>query len=228
MRRVRHDNAGARVTHTERLIRMLAGGRVMRSGDLTAAGVPNTVTCRAAERGLIDRIEDVATGISIGYALPGLATDPVLVRLAATAQRHERAVLCFWSALRLHELTDETEEKYTAAVRPGLSRHATLPWVQLIQWPDENLFRVGIEERTILGQKVLVTDPARTVLDCFRVARFPSGDAHKALRELVLRDDGGDRAVSAVSAYARHLNCYEAVEQVLVTIRSFQCATPMR
>ena len=183
------------MTHSERLVNILSDGGVMRHRDLVAAGVPSVVIARVLERGAIERITDHMSGLEIGYALPGFCgPDGGPPRFAALVEMHPRGVFCMRSALQMHELTDDAQEGHVMALPPGASRRTKREWLKLVQWGDPRMFEVGVQSMEVLGQRVRVTDPARTVLDCFRKRDCPRDDARKALFELVGRQDGGGAA----------------------------------
>lgn len=218
------------MTHAERLVELLRNGEVLRHRDLVAAGIPAVVIKRCLERGVVERVGDDISDLNVGYALPQVPVEgSEHARLAAIAARHPRGVLCLHSALRLHELTDEVLEDQVIAIPSGGWRQTAIEGLRIVQWADRRLFEVGVEQREILGQTVRVTDPARTVLDCFRWRGFPRDDAHKALFELLgRRETGVEAQLLRVYGHAISLECPQVLPEIQAASARFveTCPSP--
>jgi len=171
-------------TKVETLLRLARKGP-LRARDLDEAGIPRTYLSRLCARGLLERID---------RGLYRLADAPAteLGSLAEVAARVPHAVVCLLSALQVHGLTTEAPH----AVWILIDRHARAP---KLSYPKVEVVRAsgaardhGIETRTIEGQTVQLTEPAKTVADCFRYRRRVGLDvAMEALRDYLRMHRGG-------------------------------------
>lgn len=107
--------------------------------------------------------------------------------LAAVTARHSSAVIGLTSALAYHNMTTFLPTAVYLGIESG--RHAPR-WT----WPDIAPFRLsprslpsGIEIVTIEGVSVPITDPARTVVECFyHRDRIASAICVEGLRTAIL------------------------------------------
>jgi predicted transcriptional regulator of viral defense system len=88
--------------------------------------------------------------------------------VALVAKRVPHGVICLVSALSIHEISTQVPHEVWLAVdrkarRPELG---DLP-VRIVRFSAATIDR-GVEHRRIEGVPVAVTNPARTVVDCFR------------------------------------------------------------
>ena len=88
--------------------------------------------------------------------------------LAAAAALVPKGVVCLTSALQFHELTLQMPSTVwmainSAAWRPSFSN----PRVRFVRYSSDTLAS-GIKRHRIDGIDVPVTEPARTIVDCFR------------------------------------------------------------
>jgi predicted transcriptional regulator of viral defense system len=160
-----------------RLLRHIKRHGVVRAKDLRAIGIPSVVLHRAVDRGQIARC---ARGV---YVLPHHAatrhTD-----LATVAARNPKAIVCLVSALDFYGLTTQVPH----AVWIMLQKSARLPAikspaVRSVRASGEAL-TAGVEKHKIEGVIVQITNPAKTVADCFRYRDTVGTDvAVEALRD---------------------------------------------
>jgi len=150
---------------------------VVRPRDVEAIGIPRKYLSRLVERGLAERI---GRGL---YMAADAEWEPHH-SLAAVAARVPHGVVCLLSALLFHELTSELPRETwlaidTTAWRPLLG---PLP-VRVVRFSEAAL-STGVEEHIIEGVPVHVTNPAKTVVDCFRFRHKIGVDvAIEALRD---------------------------------------------
>jgi len=150
---------------------------VVRPRDVEAIGIPRKYLSRLVERGLAERI---GRGL---YMAADAEWEPHH-SLAAVAARVPHGVVCLLSALLFHELTSELPRETwlaidTTAWRPRLG---PLP-VRVVRFSEAAL-STGVEEHIIEGVPVHVTNPAKTVVDCFRFRHKIGVDvAIEALRD---------------------------------------------
>ena len=88
--------------------------------------------------------------------------------LALLALRNPDAVGCLLSALRFHELTNESP----GAVWIAIKSHSRAPQIESLHLKVHYLsgpsFRMGIETHAIAGVPVRIYSAAKTVVDCFK------------------------------------------------------------
>jgi predicted transcriptional regulator of viral defense system len=133
-------------------------GAIVRPCDL---GIPRSQLARLVARGEAER---VARGL---YRLAG-AEPTTHHTVALVAKRVPHGIICLISALSIHEIGTHIPHDLWLAVdrkarKPVLGG---LP-VRIVRFSAATM-RLGIERRLIEGVPVVVTSPARTVVDCFR------------------------------------------------------------
>ena len=187
-------------------------GEFVRMTDFEDADVPRAAVRRALDAGIIEK---VARGVyCLAHGGPEDVTRREVARLAA---RHPSATLCYMTALRFHDLTDNMSAPWHIALR-RTSPVAVDGNVRAVRWSAEEAFTVGIEELTVAGVRVRITSAARTVADMFRQASgFSDEIAHKALASYlrsgrepeeigrIARQLGSPNAASKLAAFSRTL-----------------------
>jgi len=104
--------------------------------------------------------------------------------LAQVCKRIPHGVVCLLSALRFHGLTTQMPAEVWIAIDRKARRPAVgdLP-VRIVRFSGAAL-REGVEEHRIEGITVRVTNPAKTIADCFKYRNKIGLDvALEALRE---------------------------------------------
>jgi len=176
------------------LIRLARQGPV-RARDLDEAGVPRAYLRRLCDRGLLERVD---------RGLYRLVETPITGHstLAEVSKRVPHAIVCLLSALEVHDLTTESPH----AVWLLIDRRARMP---RLAYPKLEVIRAsgparahGVEVRMIDGVEVRLTNPAKTVADCFRFRRHVSLEvALAALRDYLKTRMGSiDELVEAARA----------------------------
>lgn len=154
---------------------------LFRSRDIEAVGMERASLQLLLDRGAVER---VARGVyrKIDAPLSELET------VAAVAARIPDGIVCLLSALRIHEIGTQSPREVWMAIdskarKPSI---ADLP-VRIVRFSGAML-TYGVTTSDVLGQKVRITNAARTVVDCFRYRNKLGMDvALEALRE-VLRE----------------------------------------
>jgi predicted transcriptional regulator of viral defense system len=182
----------ASTTKTDALLRLARRGPV-RARDLDAAAIPRTYLRRLCERGLLEQID---------RGVYRLAESPVteLHSIAQVGKRVPHAIVCLLSALQIHGLTTEVPH----AVWILIDRHARMP---KLSYPKLRVVRAsgeardhGVESRTVEGVLVRLTNPAKTVADCFRYRQHVDLDvALGALRDYLRKHRGRTDALVAAA-----------------------------
>lgn len=149
----------------------------MRASDLAGTGVDRRVLKRLVDRGeLVRRSRGV-------YTTP----DHELTRhtsMAEVCARAPSATVCLISALDFHELTTQIAHAVWIMIdrkaRPPKIDH---PPIEIVYASGESL-TAGVVTHQIEGVRVPITDPAKTVADCFKYRDHVGHDvAIEALRD---------------------------------------------
>jgi predicted transcriptional regulator of viral defense system len=195
----------------------ITAGDIVRSSEFRALGMDDRGILRLADKGLMRKVEDPRGGL-FGWCKPDWFPEDELtqdtLRAVSIARRHPDAVICLGGALRLHELSDDFNAPWSAAVAKGKNRSTKLDGVNLIVWGNPIEFEVGVMTKTLLGYDVKMTDPVRTVLDCITARRSdfsPSVETwQSALQDLISSQDVNE-ITRTLASYAVKLKLDDAV-----------------
>jgi predicted transcriptional regulator of viral defense system len=162
---------------TERVLALARRHGVLRARDLAPHGIPREYLTRLHAQGVLER---PARGM---YVLAEADGDEHQTLIEA-CKRVPHGVVCLLSALRFHGLTTQAPFE----VWLGIDVKARLPKVD---YPPLRIVRfsgpaltAGVEEHVNRGVPVRVTNPARTVVDCFKYRNKVGLDvALEALRD---------------------------------------------
>ena len=184
-------------TQPEQVLALARSRGVLRARDLDPLGIPRTVLRRLVEHGAL-----IQTGRGL-YMRPD-ADITVHHTLVEVAARVPGAVVNLLSALAFHELTDELPHAVWIAIRRG-SQAPRLDAPRLeLTWTAPRFLEVGVTRHRIEGVDVPVTNPARTVADCFKFrSRVGSDVAVAALRDYLARHRDGRDALWEMAAACR-------------------------
>ena len=164
-------------THIDRLVRHAKQHGIVRARDLHTLGIPSMALHRAVARGQIVRR---ARGV---YVMP----DHAITRhtdVAAVAARTPKAIVCLVSALDFHGLTTQVPHAVWIMLQKS-ARHPSItnPAIRVV-WASGKALTTGVEKHEIEGVPVQMTNPAKTVADCFRYRDTVGTDvAVEALRD---------------------------------------------
>lgn len=148
-------------TQQAQLLALAQKRGVVRARDLDRLGIARTILARLVERGALVR---VGRGL---YQHPDadITEHHALVEVAA---RVPESVINLLSALAFHDLTDEQPHKVWIAVKTGTRQpRMDYPPLELTRTAPRFL-DIGVLGHTIEGIPVRITEPARTVADCFK------------------------------------------------------------
>jgi predicted transcriptional regulator of viral defense system len=166
-------------SHKERALEVARQCGIARGRDFDAVGVTRATIQRLRDEGVL---QQVGRGL---YKLADAPTDTG-TSLAEAVRIQPRGVICLLSALQFHELTTQTPhavwmmlgQKDWAPVNPSIT-------LKIVRASGEAL-TAGIEAHSIDGVSVRITDPAKTVADCFKHRNKIGIDvAIQALRDFV-------------------------------------------
>lgn len=156
-------------------------GAFFRPRDVTRLGLTHYQLKRLVAAGQIER---VAPGL---YRIADVdATEMETIAMVASAIPH--AIVCLLSALRVHEIGTQSPHQVWLAIDRKARRPTRLPAkVSIVRFSGQML-TYGVITRPIQGVTVRLTNPARTIVDCFRYRRKIGIDvALEALRDAVRR-----------------------------------------
>ena len=166
-------------TQPDQVLALARSRGVIRPRDLEPLGIPRTVLRRLVDQGALVR---AGRGL---YMSPDADITPhhSLVEVVA---RVPRAVVNLLSALAYHELTDESPHAAWIAIPRG-SQAPRLESPRLeLTWTAPRFLELGVTRHVIEGLDVAITDPARTVVDCFKFrSRVGLDVAIAALRDFL-------------------------------------------
>lgn len=163
---------------------VLALGRklgVLRAGDLAAHAIPRIYLTRLVESGKLERS-------SRGVYVVADAEVTENHSLAEVARRVPHGVVCLLSALQFHDLTTQIPHEVWLAISPK-SRLPKMdyPPLRIVRFPAPALTK-DVTVHTVEGVAVRITDPARTVIDCFAYRNKVGIDvAIEALRDCLAK-----------------------------------------
>lgn len=147
----------------EAKLRALASAHeVLSTGQLLEAGISDQSITRLVDEGILTRVR---RGI-YQHADSPLTEHHDLIQVVKSAPR---AVVVLLSALRFHQLgTQQPHEVWIQL--PAQSRVPKIEWppIRVIRTRVEVLQTKGVVRHALGGVEVPVTNPARTVADCFK------------------------------------------------------------
>ena len=154
-------------------------GAFFRPRDLKALGISFPELQQLVTKGTVEK---VGPGL---YRL--VAVEPnEFETIAMVASAIPTGIVCLLSALRIHNIGTQTPHEVWLALDRKARKPSRPPaQVRIVRFSGAML-TYGVQERSILGVRVRVTSPARTVVDCFRYRNKIGLDvALEALREVV-------------------------------------------
>jgi len=164
-------------TNAEKVLELAREKGILRSRDLTQLGIPRMTLTRLVRTGLLLKL---ARGL---YMHPE-AELTEHHSLAEACKLVPHGVICLLSALRFHGMTTQApHEVWMAIDRKARKPQTDSLALRIVRFPIQAL-RLGIERHEIEGVDVVLTSPARTVVDCFRYRNKVGLDvAVEALRD---------------------------------------------
>ena len=165
------------ISKTDRVLKLVQRMGVVRPKDLASHGIAPVYLRRMCASGLLTQ---AARGL---YTAAG--HEPTAHHtMVGVSKRVPNGIICLLTALRFHGIGTQNPADVWLAVdrkaqRPSV---AGLP-VRVVRFSGAAL-REGVDEHIIEGVKVRVTNPAKTVADCFNYRNKTGLDvALEALRE---------------------------------------------
>jgi predicted transcriptional regulator of viral defense system len=164
---------------TKARLQVAGVGAFFRPRDLLPLGLSFRQLQRFVAEGTVERI---GGGI---YRLAEVEPDE-FETIAMVASAAPDAIVCLLSALRVHAIGTQSPHQVWLAIDRKARIPTRLPAkVRIVRFSGQML-TYGVVTQSMLGVKVRLTNPARTVVDCFRYRNKIGLDvAMEALRDAV-------------------------------------------
>lgn len=154
-------------------------GAFFRPRDVVPLGLTHYQLQRMVAEGHIERV-----GLGLYRLADVEATELETIAMVASAVPH--AIVCLLSALRVHDIGTQSPYKVWLAIDRKARKPRRLPAKASIVRFSGQMLSYGVITQSIQGVRVLITNPARTVVDCFRYRNKVGLDvAMEALRDAV-------------------------------------------
>lgn len=150
------------ITKAQRLIEFVKDRSVLRARELREAGIGSATLAAAVAAGTIER---VSRGI---YRHVDSEWDEN-EHLSEVLARVPQAVVVLISALNFHGIgTHQAHSVYLLLKQNAVKPRITYPPIEIVQSSIPEAFTEGVTVHRLNGIDVPITDPARTVADCFK------------------------------------------------------------
>jgi len=158
-------------------LKLLSARPMMRLKDFAAQGIDPETLARLVRDGIVTRPTRGLYQLAEGSADARRA-------LAEAAALVPKGIICLVSALQFHGLTLQMPSSIWMAIgRTAWRPRIDYPPIRFVRFAGAALTE-GIERHRIEGVAVAITDPARTIVDCFRYrAKVGIDVAMEGLRE---------------------------------------------
>lgn len=154
-------------------------GAFFRPRDVLPLGVSFPQLQRLVAEG---KVEKIAGGV---YRLSEVETSE-FETIAMVATAAPNAIVCLLSALRIHEIGTQSPRQVWLAIDRKARIPSRLPAKVRIVRFSAQMLTYGVVTQSMQGVRVRLTNPARTVVDCFRYRNKIGLDvAMEALRDAV-------------------------------------------
>jgi predicted transcriptional regulator of viral defense system len=148
-------------SHIDRTLDLVRKAGVLRPRDLIKHGIPRQYLLLLERAGKVQR-----SGRGL-YTLAGGDAGENHT-LAEACKRVPHGVICLLSALRLHNLTTQLPHEVWMAVDFKARRpKVDYPPLRIVRFSGAAL-RYGVTDLTIEGVRVSLTNPGKTIADCFK------------------------------------------------------------
>ncbi len=193
----------------DQAVELLEQHGVMRRGELSDAGVHPQTLARLVEDGILLR---VARGL---YKLAD-AEIAAPHTMAEVAKLVPKGVVCLISALQFHELTLQMPSRVWVAIGTKARKPKfEYPAIRVVRFGSRAL-SLGVEMHRIDGVAVPISNPAKTVVDCFRFRRHVGLDVALEGLHSVMRSEKAKPA--EIVHYARETRIWSVLRPYLETV----------
>lgn len=154
-------------------------GAYFRPRDVVPLGISHYRLQRLVAEGRVERV-----GRGLYRLAEAEVTEMETIAMVASAVPH--AIVCLLSALRIHEIGTQSPHQVWLAIDRKARKPQRLPANTRIFRFSGQMLSYGVITRRMQGVEVRLTNPARTVVDCFRYRNKVGLDvAMEALRDAV-------------------------------------------
>lgn len=154
-------------------------GAFFRPRDVLPLGITHYQLQQLVAEGQVERV-----GSGLYRLAAAEATEMETIAMVASAVPH--AIVCLLSALRVHELGTQSPRQVWLAIDRKARMPRRLPAAVRIVRFSGPMLTYGVITQSMQGVRVRLTNPARTVVDCFRYRHKIGLDvAMEALRDAV-------------------------------------------
>ena len=180
--------------------------RLLREERLREAGISSTVISQAVKAGELIRL---SRGV---YHHPEAELDQNL-SLSEVAARAPQAVIVLLSALQFHQIgTQQPRAVWILLKKNAVTPRIDTPAIEVIRSGMPSAFSEGVSVQPLNDIPTRITDPARTVVDCFKYRnRIGLDVCLEALKDIL--DDGVKP--TAVMDYAKALRVSSVIRPYL-------------
>ncbi len=179
-------------------LRRASLGAFFRPCDLESLGITEANLRTLVRRGTVEK---VARGL---YRLVAANTSEHYA-VAATCARVPDAIVCLLTALQIHDIgTRLSPEVWIALPHGRRTPQAATARLRVVRFSGE-LLTTGVEQTRIDGVPTKITNPARTIIDCFRLSSLIDREtalesAREGLRNRCVTSNGLLRMARACGA----------------------------
>ena len=181
----------------------------MRGSELSKAGIHSETLVRMLKENILVRIN---------RGLYQLADAPMSAThdLAAVSKLVPGGIICLVTALQFHELTNQMPRQIWLAIG-SKARSPRIEWppLRIVRFGRRS-FDVGVQTHQIEGVQVPISDPAKTVVDCFRFRNLVGLDVALEGLHNVIRYRKADPA--KIVPYALETRIWSVLQPYLVTV----------
>ena len=182
---------------------------MMRGSELSKAGIHSETLVRMLKENILVRIN---------RGLYQLADAPMSAThdLAAVSKLVPGGIICLVTALQFHELTNQMPRQIWLAIG-SKARSPRIEWppLRIVRFGKRS-FDVGVQTHKIEGVQVPISDPAKTVVDCFRFRNIVGLDVALEGLHNVIRYRKADPA--QIVPYAQNTRIWSVLQPYLVTV----------
>lgn len=173
-------------------LEIMSDGSPHRSSDLRSHGISSAAISKMLDSG---RISSPVKGVFLSSGVEASETE---VMISALAIKYDHSVSCLYSAARYHDLTDDMHAPWCLSLR-HTGPLKTGSEIRVSRWQKEEAYALGVEDVSILGVEVRITNPARTVADMLRSRNMvPAEHSYGALAQFI-RTGGNPEDVARLS-----------------------------
>ena len=146
----------------DQILQLIKEKGILRYRDIESLQIHPQSLKRLVESGAISRI---GRGL---YTLPDIHKQPDFQSYAEVAKRIPHGVICLLSALAYHEITTQVPHQIWIAIEEkGWESRMDNVKIRFVRFSG-TLLKEGIDTKLIQTVPVKITNPARTVADCFK------------------------------------------------------------